>query len=193
MVSPHTVSRLVLCLLGAVALGCATYSEPALEPEHWAEDVKAQAARAADATARGAAAAGGAMGTAYQGVRNGFQPPDAGGYGAFPRDYAAAIRRHMRHFENVPATASYRFGRPEKGYVNEGVLVGGGVAWQGYLVEVGVLEEALFASQTEPDHYVVRMRDGDVVEVLEADYADALRWAEREGSPTTGVAARAGD
>jgi hypothetical protein len=193
MVSPHTFSRLVLCWIGAAALGCATYSEPALESEHWAEDVKSQASRAADATARGAAAASEAMGTAYQGVRNGFQPPDADGYGAFPRDHAAAIRRHMQHFENVPATASFRFGRPEKGYVNKGVLAGGGVAWQGYLVEVEVLAKVLFASQTEPNRYVVRMRDGDVVEVLEADYADALRWAEREARPMAGVAARAED
>ncbi len=193
MVSPHTFSRLVSCWIGAAALGCATYSEPALEPEHWAEDVKSQASRAADATARGAAAAGEAMGTAYQGVRNGFQPPDAHGYGAFPRDHAAAIRRHMQHFENVPADASFRFRRPEKGYLNKGVLAGGGVAWQGYLVEVEVLAKALFASQTEPNRYVVRMRDGDVVEVLEADYADALRWAEREARSMTGVAARAED
>ena len=193
MVSPHTFLRPLLCVLGAAALGCATYSEPALQPEHWAQEVKSQTSRAADATARSAAAAGQAMGTAYQGVRNGFQPPDANGYGSFPRDYAAAIRRHLQHFENISKSASIRFGRPEKGFLNEGVLVGGAVAWQGYLIEVEVLEQALFASQTEPDRYVVRMRDGDVLEVLEADYADALRWAEREAQPMAGVAARADD
>jgi hypothetical protein len=192
MVSPHTFLRLS-CVLAAAALGCASYSEPALEAEHWAQEVKSQTSRAAGATARGAVVAGQAMGTAYQGVRNGFQPPDPNGYGSFPRDYAAAIRRHMQHFENIPASASIRFTRPEKGYLNEGVLVGGAVSWQGYLVEVEVLEQTLFASQSEPDRYVVRMRDGDVIEVLEADYADALRWAERETQPSTGVAARADD
>jgi hypothetical protein len=184
MVSVRTVSSLLVCVLAAFALGCATYSQPAAEPAAWAAEVrgtvKQTAARTAKVTARSTAAASEAMGVAYHGVKNGFEDPDAAAYGAYPRDFATAIRKHMQHFLGVPAHASFQFGKPEKGYLNKGLLLGGAVAWQGYLVEVRVVEEAVFESQVEPDAYVVRMRDGDVVEVMRAEYASGLRWPERE-------------
>ena len=167
-------------MLAALLAGCATYSAPALEPEAWAQSMKTGASDAADATARSAVAAKAAMGTAYRGVREGFQEPDPKGYGAYPKNFAAAIRKHMVHFEDVPNGASFRFGRPEKGCLNEGLFTGGEIAWQGYLVEVEIVRSARFESQSKPESYVARLRDGDVVEVLRADYADGLRWIERE-------------
>ncbi len=189
------LARLRCALLAGwlAAAGCATYSEPALEPEAWATSVKSGAVGAAHATARGAAAAGAALGTAYQGVRGGFAEPDPKGYGRHPEGFAAAIRKHMVRFEGVPEQASFRFGRPEKGYLNEGLLAGGAVAWQGWLVEFEVVRAARFESQTKPERYVVRMRDGDVIEVLRAEYAEGLRWPERESRGADGggsVAAR---
>jgi len=192
MVSPRPRRLPLLCLVVATALGCATYSDPALESDDWARETRENAASAARATARGAVVAGEAVGTAYRGVVKGFDEPASGAYGDYPRDYATVIRKHMVRFEGVPANASFRFERPRKGWLNRGILAGGGVAWQGYLVEVEVVEAALFDSQTEPDGYVVRMRDGEIVEVMEAEYADALRWAEPPVRDA-GVAARAKD
>lgn len=188
MGSSRSLASAVLCLALAALLqsACATYSAPAQESDDWAHEWKERASNAAEGAAKGATVAGeavgDAMGTAYHGVTHGFEDPDASAYGRYPKNYADAIRKHMIHFKGVPADASFTFGKPEKGYMNKGILAGGGVAWQGYLVEVQIEEDSLFASQRKPRQYVVRMRDGDVVEVIEADYAGALRWAEREKS-----------
>jgi len=84
------------------------------------------------------------------------------------------IRKHMHRFERVPETASFRFGKPERSYLNKGLLRGGDVEWQGWIVEVAIETTTAFG-QPHTDEYVVRMNDGDVVEVLEAEYAGALR------------------
>jgi len=196
MKSPLTLRHGLLLLLLLGGLGCTStsYSEPALRTDDWTDEVKVQASRAARATAAGASAAGSAVGTAYTGVRDGFATPDENGYGAFPADYATAIRKHMIRFEGVSPKASFRFGKPERGYLNKGILAGGKVEWQGYLVEMDVVKETLFDSQAKPDSYVVRMFDGEVVEVMEAKYATAVRWSDRAGRPdrsASGVAANA--
>lgn len=196
MGSPRSLASLVLCLVAAAVLasGCASYSAPAQESDDWAEDWKQRASKAAEGAAKGASVAGRAMGsaaaTAFHGVRHGFEDPDDTAYGRYPEGYATTIRKHMTRFEGVPKDASFRFGKPGRGYMNKGILAGGGVAWQGYLVEVTVEEDPLFESQRKPDHYVVRMRDGDVVEVIDAEYASTLRWAERREASDSPPAAR---
>lgn len=196
MGSPRSLVTLVLCLVAAALLasGCASYSAPAQKPDDWADDWKQRASNAAEGAAKGASVAGRAVGsaaaTAFHGVRHGFEDPDDAAYGRYPKDYATTIRKHMTRFEGVPRNASFRFGKPGKGYLNKGILAGGGVAWQGYLVEVTVEEDPLFESQRRPDPYVVRMRDGDVVEVIDAEYASALRWAERREASDSPPAAR---
>jgi hypothetical protein len=189
-------SHLTVYLLVVCALGCTstTYSEPSLRTDDWTHEVKVQAVRAAEVTAAGASAAGSAVGTAYTGVRDGFALPDEHGYGAFPTDYASTVRKHMIRFDGVSEKASFRFGKPERGYLNKGILAGGKVEWQGYLVPVDVVKESLFDSQTKPESYVVRMFDGEVVEVMEAEYATTLRWTDRANRPDhsdSGVAANA--
>ncbi|MEM7410138.1 MAG: hypothetical protein AAF430_07895 [Myxococcota bacterium] len=186
--------------MACFALGCASLEEPKQDNEGWADEVKSSASAAADVTARGAKAAGSAMGTAYRGVRDGYATPEDAAYGPPPQNYARTIKKHMVRFEGIPAESSFQFGRPERGYMNKGILAGGSIAWQGYLVEVRVVQESLFASQARPIGYVVRMKDGDVVEVMEADYADALRWTDRReddpadsGTTHSGVAAPADD
>jgi len=175
----------------ALALGCANYSQPAAETEQWAEGVRETAGQAAELTAKGARKTGRAVATAVTGVRKGFDEPDPGAYGPFPEGFARRIQSHMRHFGGASKKASFQFSKPGRGYLNAGLLAGGGVSWQGWLVEVTVQEDSLFASQARPRSFVVRMSEGEVVEVLEAEYADGLRWADRgrEGRPGEGVAA----
>jgi len=175
----------------ALALGCANYSQPAADKQQWSDSVRQGAGQAAELTADGARAAGKAVKVAVTGVRKGFDEPDPKAYGSFPAGYAGRIRHHMQHFGGVSPEASFQFGKPARGYLNAGLLAGGGVRWQGYLVEVRVEQEALFASQARPQRFVVRMREGEVVEVIEAEYADGLRWADaqRQGRPGEGVAA----
>jgi hypothetical protein len=61
--------------------------------------------------------------------------------------------------------------------MNAGILAGGEVEWQGWLVDVEI-ETPTFAGQKRSKAYVVRMRDGEVEEVHDARYAHALRRVE---------------
>ena len=126
--------------------------------------------------AAGAAEAEIPLGTAYEGVREGFAEPDPEGFGAYPRGYAQIVRSHMIRFEGLPETAEFRFTRPVKSYSNKGILAGGQVDWQGYVVNAEVETEG-FAGQKRTNTYAVRMRDGEVIEVLDATYAGALKQA----------------
>jgi hypothetical protein len=155
---------------------CSSIDGPSSDVDTWKDDWKDRAVAVKDGAARGAEAVGESLGTAYQGVREGFEEPAAGAYGPYPKGYPEAIRRHMLRFEGVPEDASFEFGQPEKGYMNDGILAGGKIEWQGWLVDVEV-ETETFAGQKRKKAYVVRMSDGEVVEVQDAAYAGVLRRA----------------
>jgi hypothetical protein len=172
MVSPHTFS----VILATIALfGCSSLSGPPQETDQWKADWKGRAARWAGGASRGASAVGSSLGTAVQGVRTGFEDPDAEGFGPYPRDYREAIRSHLLRFESISADASIRFGRPEKGYITQGILRGGAVVWQGYLVDVEIEHRSKIASQSRTRGYVVRLREGEVIEVHNERQTAALR------------------
>ena len=180
MVTPHTprVPRAaglrVACALIACALlaGCTSIEGPTADVDQWKRGWKNRAGAVADGAGRGAEAVGESLGTAYQGVRDGFEPPVADGYGPFPERYAASIKHHMQRFEGVPDDASFQFGRPVQAYTNKGILAGGQIEWQGYVVDVEVEMRRL--GQKRSKHYIVRMRDGLVIEVVDADYASGI-------------------
>ncbi len=173
----------LLFLLVAVGLGCA--SGPRADggaaarsesvPEDWRGDAALAASRVAGATSRAAGATWQAarstrqqMGVAASGLRNGFaRPAPDADYGPPPAaDYAAALRSHFRHALRFPESASFRFGRPHKGYMNEGLLEGGGVAWCGYLIDVEVTRKSsLFGEALRTEPFVARVRDGQVIDV----------------------------
>jgi hypothetical protein len=172
MVSPHTFS-VILATLSLV--GCSSLSGPPQETDQWKREWKGRAARWAGGASRGASAVGSSLGTAVKGVRTGFEDPDAGAFGPYPRDYMDQIRSHLLRFEGVPPDASMRFGRPEKGYISQGILRGGEVVWQGYLVDVEIEHRSKIASQSRTRAYVVRLHDGEVIEVHNARQTAALR------------------
>jgi hypothetical protein len=125
-------------------------------------------------TAHGARAVGRSLGTAYRGVRQGFQDPAEAAYGPYPKGYASAIRKHMLRFEGVDQRASFELGEPVRSYLNKGLLRGGEIEWQGWIVDVSVHTISAFG-QPRTDAFVVRLSGGDVVEVVEAAHAGALR------------------
>jgi hypothetical protein len=140
------------------------------DTERWAkgaaQGVKTGAVVVGKGLGTGAKAVGRGLGTAFEGVRKGFQSPEEeASYGAYPEDYAHALRGHFVHVLRYPDDARFRFGRPEKGYMNGGLLRGGGVEWQGYLVDVEVEFERGLAQQTTSQDFVARLRDGQVVDV----------------------------
>ena len=175
MVSLRTFSAILAAL---AALGCTSLSGPPQETDQWKEEWKGRASRWAGGASRGASAVGSSLGTAAQGVRTGFEDPDSEGFGPYPRNYRDTIRSHLLRFERLPTDASIRFGRPEKGYISQGILRGGGVVWQGYLVDVEIEHRSKIASQSRTLGYVVRLRDGEVIEVHNARQTAALRRLE---------------
>ncbi len=152
--------------------GCTSIDGPTEDVDSWKTSWKNRAVAVKDGAAAGAAATGRAMGTAYSGIRDGFEEPTADAYGPYPKGFADAIRRHMLRFEGTPKDASFRFGKPEKAFMNAGILAGGKIEWQGWVVDVEV-ETSTFAGQKRSKSYTVRMTDGEVEEVQDARYAEA--------------------
>ena len=168
--SPLAFLAAWLLCLGPLA--CTSIDGPTSDVDEWKKDWSTRATAVKDGAAAGAQAVGRSMGTAYRGVREGFEEPDASAYGPYPKGYADAIRRHMLRFEGVPKEASFRFGKPEKAYMNAGILAGGEIEWQGWVVDVAV-ETTTFAGQKRSKAYAVRMTNGEVEEVQDAAYAKA--------------------
>lgn len=174
--------RLALLPLGLALLGlpgCTSIDGPTRNVDQWKKHWSKRATEVKDGAARGAEAVGDSLGTAYRGVRDGFEDPRKGAYGPYPKGYAEAIRSHMLRFEGVPQDASFRFGKPERGYINRGILAGGEIEWQGWLVDMEI-ETTSFAGQKRTKAYVVRMTDGEVVEVVDAAYAGAIHRLSQE-------------
>jgi len=174
MVTWRTPPLQLLVVLTWLGLACSSTGGPSSKVDTLKQEWTNGSMAVKDGAARGAEAVGESLGTAYRGVRDGYEEPGADGYGPYPKGYAELIRRHMLRFEGVPGDASFEFRKPEQGYLNDGILVGGKIEWQGWLVDVEV-ETKAFTGQKRTKAYVVRMRDGEVVEVHDASYADILR------------------
>lgn len=156
---------LCLLLLACAGLGCASTS--AQDPDYGEPPDLAEATIAfAGAVKTGAGAAARGMGTAYRGVRSGFaEPDDAAACGPYPKNYVRLVKHHFQRVLRYPEDTSYRLGRPARGYMNQGLLRGGGVAWQGWLVDVDVETRQKLTGHRSARHYIVRLRDGEVVDV----------------------------
>lgn len=170
-----------LLICGGIALllllGCTSIDGPTAEVGEWKNEWKERGARVADGASRAGEAVGDSVVTAYSGVKTGFEEPDGTNFGPYPKSYVATIKRHMLRFEGVSDEATFQFGKPEKGFMNKGILAGGKIDWQGYLIDLNIASTT-FAGQSRSKSYVVRMKDGEVVEVHDAEYAAALRRLE---------------
>jgi hypothetical protein len=146
-------------------LACASASPE--DPEYGQPPDLAEATVAfAGAVKTGAGSFSRGMGTAYRGVRQGFaEPGAAAACGPYPEEYVSLVKRHFARVLRYPDDASYRMGRPGRGYMNHGLLRGGGVAWQGWLVDVEVETRQRLTGHRSARGYVVRLRDGEVVDV----------------------------
>lgn len=179
---PSTLLPVWLCLL--TLAGCTSIDGPTADVDEWKSGWKDRAVAVKDGAAAGASAVGESLGTAYEGVRSGFEEPDPEAYGPYPKGFAGRIKRHMVRFEDVPDDATFEFGRPERGYSNRGILAGGEIDWQGWLVDVEI-GTTTFAGQKRTNAYVVRLTHGEIEEVLEAEYAGALRRPDSETQPAS--------
>ncbi len=179
MVIAHTLALFIAAfLIGA----CTSLEGTGARVETLTTDVRDGTGRVAAVTARSAEAIGDSVGTAYRGVKQGYEEPESQAYGPAPRNYASAIRKHMLQFERVSRTASFSFGQPVKGYLNEGLLRGGEVEWQGWLVDLQIASRTRLG-QPEVDEYVVSMKDGEIVEVIEKDHAGAFQRVSPDRPP----------
>ena len=182
--TPAAAALLFLALACAALCACTSLEGTTADTDTWTSEVKEGAEKVGSATARGAKAVGHSIGTAYRGVSNGFEDPKSKAYGPFPKNYVAVIRKHMIRFNDIDDDASFEFGQPVRSYLNKGLLRGGDVEWQGWVVDVAVKTSTAFG-QTHVDEYVVRMNDGDVVEVMPAAYAGALKRVPAEPAPAS--------
>lgn len=185
------IHRTLLIAFALSCFGCASLEAPIEDTDSWKASWKRRAESFADGASRGAGAVGESLTVAAQGVAKGFDDPDAEAWGRYPENYPRVIQTHLLRFEALPKNASLRFGRPVKGYMNQGLFQGGGIAWQGYLVDVMVGIPSRFEGREREIGYTVRMRDGEVIEVHDARYASALRRQVDEAEPGPGAIAEA--
>lgn len=154
-------------LLAALLLlvGCASNPEAERKPDLGRAAV-AFGGGFASAMKSGAGAVGRGTKTAWRGVREGFAEPESdSGYGPYPKRYAQLVRRYFVRVLRYPESASFVLSRPERGWMNRGLFQGGGVAWQGWLVDVEVETTMRLTGHRAGRHYVALLRDGDVVDV----------------------------
>ena len=175
--------RALLLLIASAAL-CSCVSRP--DRGTWRTEIAENTQKVASATVRGAEATaevvGDSMDTAYRGVKQGYAPPDPGAYGPRPRDYVNEVRKYMLRFEGVESTASFQFGQPVRAYLNKGLMRGGDVEWQGWLVDVETQSKTALG-QPDVARYVVRMKDGEIVEVIDREYASVFRRVPEDPPP----------
>lgn len=181
---------LLIVGLASGAFGCASLEAPTQDSESWKASWKQRAETLADGASRGASAVGESLSVAAHGVAKGFDDPKEDAWGTYPEAYPRVIQAHLMRFEGLPKNASLRFGRPVKGYMNKGLFQGGGIAWQGYLVDVMVGVPSRFEGQEQERSYTVRMRDAEVIEVHDARYASALHreTPSKDESPPSAMA-----
>jgi hypothetical protein len=149
-----------------VLSACAGTPEESADPPDLGRGAIEASKSMARAVTGGAAAFGRGVGTAYGGVRQGFQEPagDAA-YGPYPKNYVDLVKKHFTRVLRYPEAANYTLGKPARGYMNQGLLRGGGVAWQGWLVDVEVQTVQSVTGHRAARSYVVRIRDGEIIEV----------------------------
>ncbi len=170
--TPRVRTLAFVLLLGCASVACA--SRPPAPPPEPVEEVSGAtfgeravefSGDAARVVAKGAVATGKGMATAYRGMRDGFQAPEAeDGYGRYPKNYLHLVKRHFVRILHYPDNARFAFGRPVRGYMNKGIFQGGGVAWQGWLVDVKV-ETDRWGDEERSETFVVRLHEGEVVDV----------------------------
>jgi len=180
--------RTLACIAALLCFcACTSLEGTTADTDTWTSEVKSGAEAVGSATARGAKAVGKSVGTAYRGVSNGFEDPASKAYGPYPKNYVAIIKKHMIRFDEIDPSSGFEFGQPVRAYLNKGLLRGGDIEWQGWIVDVSIKTTTAFG-QPHVDDYVVRMTAGEVVEVMEARYAGALK---RVGEPKPVPASRA--
>lgn len=132
--------------------------------EEWSERAAGAAGAVGRGVKTGASAVGRGLGTAYSGVTGGFREPGPDAeFGPQPRNTAQIVKKHfVRVLHYDPAKTRFKIGSPQKAWMNDGILRGGGVVWTGWLVDVDL---EILGWQRREKSVVVRIRDGDVIEV----------------------------
>lgn len=98
----------------------------------------------------------------------GFARPAADAdYGTPPLDYADAARAHLEADYPIAPGSRFSFGKPVKAYANNGLALGGAIAWMGYLVDVDVTAPSADGQAPAPRSYMVFFRNGHVVRTLD--------------------------
>ena len=161
---------LTLAVVGALLAACAgTPEEEAADRPDLGQSTLDASKAMGRAMKDGAVAFGSGVGTAYKGVRNGFAKPDEQtSFGPYPKNYVRMVKSHMIRVERYPTDSRFKIGRPQLGYMNKGILRGGGVAWSGWLVDVQV-ETVSLTRHKARGTYVVRIRDNEIIEVHKDD------------------------
>lgn len=101
--------------------------------------------------------------TVLTGCAGAFKKPDpAADYGLPPLNYEQATKDYFHEILKDPYSAKYRFEAPQKAYMNTGLAYGGGVKWQGWLVDVRINAKNSFGGYIGEKPYMILFRGENV-------------------------------
>jgi hypothetical protein len=84
-------------------------------------------------------------------------------FGSRPANYSRHVRQYILGNFHYPPDARFKIGTPRRAYMNKGIFLGGDIEWLGYILDVHV--QSVGGRLRRSNHYVVRMRNNEVVEV----------------------------
>jgi len=100
------------------------------------------------------------------GCANYQTPRDDARFGSEPTNYSKQVQQYILANFHYPSDARFKIGKPRRAYMNKGIFLGGDIEWLGYILDVRV--QSVHGHFRRSNHYVVRIRNDEIVEVHEA-------------------------
>lgn len=101
-------------------------------------------------------------------------PNFASNFGTPPTNIEAAVKAHFNDILFDPFTAHYEIGTPYKAYLRAGLIQGGGIAWQGWAVDVRVNAKNRMGGYVGWTLYHATFDGNTVVDAFEYEPVDVL-------------------
>ena len=85
-------------------------------------------------------------------------------YGYPPKDYQMTIRNYFANKLKRASTAQYSFSKPQRAYKKKGFAYGGGIEWEGWLVDVSIATSNRMGRMLTPKPHMVLFKDSMIIE-----------------------------
>ncbi|HIO96064.1 MAG TPA: hypothetical protein EYG67_04510 [Campylobacterales bacterium] len=85
-------------------------------------------------------------------------------YGYPPQNYQLTIKNYFSNKLKHASTAQYTFSSPQRAYKKKGFAYGGGVEWEGWMVDVSIATQNRTGRMLSPKPYMVLFKNSMIIE-----------------------------